>query len=797
MNDFKHSKNGYESSSSSAIVSGYCEIDPKGVIQRISPDLARWILQRDQDLVGKALPEVLPEQSGETIGQWLGTDKPQPMMVELCLSKTSEDSREEFTPENPKGEWGLASLVPNFEASGVLAGAHMVVMPITQRRNEQDRLRHAAEERAVELTTLNQQLIEEIEARKMAEQHLQDSRKFAIATVNALEALVAILDDGGEIIAVNDAWRRASAVWPRSPISLGIGGDLFERLDSYIESGDTASKELSDQLKLVLRNQTNAAEVAIRLQSDGALVSYSVRISRFEFEDSAHAVIAMHDTTHLIHTQNELAQSEAGYRLLAENSTDWITRLSPEGELLYSSPAGTRMTGFASSDLLHQTFSLLIHPQDRIHFTQAIDDTLHEDLATLVEYRFLCKDGSYAWYESTLRVVEPTDTKSVREVQCATRDISQRRLAEINLRVIRSAVDQVSDAVVITEPDIELPGPKIVFCNQSFCRMTGYSLTEALGQTPRILQGKKTNRAMLDELKASLSRGEGYQGVTINYRKDGSEYDVEWAITPVRDTEGKLINWVAIQRDITQRIRKANEERHRQSELAHVARLSTMGEMASGLAHELNQPLAAITNYTRGALRRMDMGWMDRHDLRSAIDHVAAQAERAGQIIKRLRDFVIKREANREQVKITQLVGEVRSLLAHDIGVSNVSVRIEAPDDLPMVEVDSIQIEQVLLNLIRNSMEAVVEAESPDREILVRCNRLNSQWIVVEVIDQGPGLEPEQIDHIFDPFFSTKSSGMGMGLTISHTIVLAHDGKLFAHANEDQPGLCVTMHLPI
>lgn len=372
-------------------------------------------------------------------------------------------------------------------------------------------------------------------------------------------------------------------------------------------------------------------------------------------------------------------------------------------------------------------------------------------------------------------------------------EIDDRRLAEKQLRLVQSAVDHVTDSVVITDADLEAPGPRIIYVNPAFERMSGYTADQVLGRSPRLLQGPRTDRAVLDAVRESLVAGQPYHGETINYRNDGSEFILEWRMAPIRGNNGRISHWVAIQRDITERRSAEQAAEQRQAELAHVARLSTMGEMASGLAHELNQPLAAILSYAQGCLRRIDAGRADPPALRDAVLRIAAQAQRAGQVIQRLRHFVRKREPRRTPTDLNELVREAAGLMDGEARRHGVRIQFELAPDLPLVLTDSIQIEQVVLNLLRNAIEALMMAGVEAPCIIVRSEEKRAQGQVwLEVRDNGPGISPQHVDHIFSPFYTTKPHGMGMGLTISTTIVEAHGGRLWATSN---PGGGVTFHL--
>ncbi len=237
----------------------------------------------------------------------------------------------------------------------------------------------------------------------------------------------------------------------------------------------------------------------------------------------------------------------------------------------------------------------------------------------------------------------------------------------------------------------------------------------------------------------------------------------------------------SLEQEIKERQFAQEQALNHQAELAHVARLSTMGEMASGLAHELNQPLSAINTYVQGSIRRINMGTDKPEDLIYALQQTAQQAERAAGIIRRLRSFVRKGESHKTYSDINHLVNEVNHFLEIQLKNKSVKLVLELENDLPPILADIIQIEQVLINLLKNAIESMSEIENP--EIILRTKRRDHNLIELCVIDSGHGISKDKLKRIFNPFFTTKSSGMGMGLSISSSIIEAHNGTLYAKNN--------------
>ena len=252
---------------------------------------------------------------------------------------------------------------------------------------------------------------------------------------------------------------------------------------------------------------------------------------------------------------------------------------------------------------------------------------------------------------------------------------------------------------------------------------------------------------------------------------------------------------VQLQKEMRDRRLAEERARQRQDELAHVARVSTMGEMAAGLAHEINQPLGAISSFAEGSLRLIESGTPDLGLLGEALGEVADQARRAGRIIRRLRTFVAKGKPQKSICNMRALTEEVVDLIAMDIRHEKILFRLDISESVPPVSADLVQIQQVVLNLMRNAIEAMTSVEADDRELVVGASVLENM-VVVAVSDSGPPCSATDLSKIFDAFYTTKESGIGMGLSISRSIVQAHGGRIWATPNAEA-GLTVRFSLPL
>jgi two-component system sensor histidine kinase TtrS len=278
-------------------------------------------------------------------------------------------------------------------------------------------------------------------------------------------------------------------------------------------------------------------------------------------------------------------------------------------------------------------------------------------------------------------------------------------------------------------------------------------------------------------------------------RKDGSKIDVSLSMTAVRDKKGKILHSRAAWRDMTERRLAESQAREHQAQLAHVARLSTMGEMATGIAHEINQPLAAIVTFTQACLRLLRSENVDLDKVCNAMQEVAEQGLRAGEIIRRLREFTRLKDTKGAPADLNSLAREAVRFVEAEARDRGIAIDLQLAETLPEVIVDAIQIEQVILNLLRNGLDAIDRMSDGDAVLTVRTTVDKGAVVYLSVSDTGPGVAEHIVERVFDPFFTTKSGGMGMGLSISRSIIEAHKGRLWAE-NLSQGGAAFHFSLP-
>jgi two-component system sensor kinase FixL len=344
---------------------------------------------------------------------------------------------------------------------------------------------------------------------------------------------------------------------------------------------------------------------------------------------------------------------------------------------------------------------------------------------------------------------------------------------------LQSILDTVLDATVVIDSD-----GKMLSFNGSAVRQFGYSVEEVLGRNVSMLMPSPYREQHDGYMDRYLATGEkriiGIDRVVVGRRKDGSTFPMKLAVGEMR--RGNRIYFTGFIRDLTEREQSAAMLDQARSELARLARLNELGEMASTLAHELNQPLSAIANYVQGSRRMLDRIEGDvPPTLRSALEETAKQALRAGDIIRHLREFVTRGETEKAPEDINQLVEEAGTLAlvgSHERGIKSV---FDFSAEGGMVLADRVQIQQVLINLMRNAMEAMRDSER--KELKVRTRPIEGGRMQVEVEDTGPGISEEIAPQLFQPFVTSKAHGMGIGLSISKRIIESHGGELAVSRN--------------
>ena len=472
--------------------------------------------------------------------------------------------------------------------------------------------------------------------------------------------------------------------------------------------------------------------------------------------------------------ETEIQESAALRWAIMEASLDSIITIDSAGRIIDFNPTAERSFAYSEAQALGATIDeLIIEPSCREVFADLLERARRGDETgdpqERTELTAVTSEGATFPVELTIK---PIDLEGRMLFTAYLHDISDRRQREEEIRALAALPSESPDPILRVNSQCV-----ITYANDASEPLLAFWGCE---------RGQTLPPNWRPRVEAVLASG---QSEALEFAADERIYSL--LLAPISGLD--YINLYV--RDITEERTAEELARQHQTELVHVCRLSTMGEMATGIAHELNQPLSAIVNYANGGRRRMEGGTLDRESLTEALNQIAAQASRAGEIIRRFRAQVSRQPTQRQEVAMNDLVTEVMSFVDHEFRKNGVDPETDLAPDLPLVRADLVQIEQLLLNLVRNAIDAVSDNPPGERRVRIRTHETEEGRVRACVEDNGPGLTPDARAHLFDPFFTTKSSGMGMGLAISQTIAEDHGGKITAD-NADDGGARFTLELP-
>jgi PAS domain S-box-containing protein len=459
-------------------------------------------------------------------------------------------------------------------------------------------------------------------------------------------------------------------------------------------------------------------------------------------------------------------------------SLDILCIANTDAYFLRLNPAAETTLGYTRDELMARPFLDFIHPDDLPRTHEAVSLQVSQQRVIHFENRYRCKDGTYRWLEwNSVPVGNLT--------YAAARDITERKQSEEALRDsearFRVTFEQTTVGIAHVSPE-----GRFLRINPKFCDMVGYSQAELLERTFRDITHPEDLDADIKH-RDRLLRGEirSYVLEKRYVRKDG---DIVWgslSAALVRKESGEPQWLVTVVEDITERKEAERERIQLYNELAHVQRVSTMGQFSSTLAHELNQPLGAILNNASTAqiLISKLKGKGEETEFGDILADIIADATRAGEVIRKVRGIVRKEWMKFEQCNLNLLIEDVVTLYRNVFNVEKISIFLDLQKDVVPVRADRVQLQQVLMNLINNASEAM--RGSPSKTLEIRSTMHSPDTITVSVSDSGPGIDEARKDKVFEPFFTTKDEGLGMGLRICRSIIEQHGGLIWVENNPE------------
>ena len=473
--------------------------------------------------------------------------------------------------------------------------------------------------------------------------------------------------------------------------------------------------------------------------------------------------------------EEQLKKSEATFRGLVSGIPDGIALIEHQ-KIYFVNENMCNLTGYSADELKTMTIFDMAYPDDHQHITEMIKKAEENGkFPDRLEYRIIRKDGSLRFVQNRWGKLDESFESSAKLV--ITSDITDRVFQEQEIRKLQMAIEQIPLSIIITNAD-----GIIEYVNPYFCKLTGYSTRESKGKNPRILNAGRLEAAHYKKLWETISKGDDWEGEFINKKKDGTLYWESATICPLRDSRGSITHYIGIKIDITEEKLKAEEQSAMQDRLRHQKKLESIGVLAGGVAHEINNPLMGIINYAQLIYDRIE-----EPKIRTFTEGIIREGNRIAKIIRNLLAFARQRKQEPFQPhSIPDLIDAVLSLISTMMRHDQITIELEMGEDLSPVYCQDQQIQQVLINLLSNARTALNQRypEGNSNKIItigaipIKINKIPFVRIIVE--DHGVGIPQDIIDKIFDPFFTTheRHEGTGLGLTISYNIIKEHKGKL-------------------
>jgi two-component system, LuxR family, sensor kinase FixL len=562
--------------------------------------------------------------------------------------------------------------------------------------------------------------------------------------------------------------------------------------------------ELHEEEKQILARLRRGERIqhyeTVRLAKDGRRVDISLTVSPL-FNQSGKVVGASkvaRDITERKLAEQALRETAARLRTLTETAVDGVILIDARGVVVMFNPACEKLFGYSADEVIGKNVKMLMpepyrHEHDR--YIANYRDTRDPKIIGIGrEVVGLRKDGST--FPMDLSVGEAKHQGGGSIFVGIIRDITERKSAERALRESAGRMQALIETAVDGAILIDARGIVLMF-NPACEKLFGYSADEVIGKNVKMLMPEPYRHEhdgyianYVDSRKPKII---GIGREVVGRRKDGSTFPMDLSVGEARQ-DGESI-FVGIIRDLTSRKRTEAELEQARGELVRVARVTTLGELTAAIAHEVNQPLTGLVSSGNACLRWLAGDVPNLEAARESVERMISAGSRAGEVISRIRALVGKSPPLRDWLNINDAITEVIALVRGEVQRNHISLRTKLSTDVPLVLGDRIQLQQVILNLMLNAIEAMSEVSHPTRELSVLSVKDRPNGALVTVQDSGVGLDEAALDRIFGAFYSTKAHGMGIGLAVSQTIIQAHGGRLWASSNEPR-GAIFRFRLP-
>jgi two-component system, LuxR family, sensor kinase FixL len=494
---------------------------------------------------------------------------------------------------------------------------------------------------------------------------------------------------------------------------------------------------------------------------------------------------------------DELRESKERMTLAAEAAGVGVWMWDLDRNKVWGSERWLRLFGFAPDAAVNfEDVIKRIHPDDRKMVESEVQRAVMNSADYAGEYRVILPDDTPRWIAARGRMHSEAKGKPGRMLGAAT-DITHRRESEAALKESEKRFHQVAEIVGEFIWEVDVKG-LYTYASPSVEQILGYTTEELVGKKhfydlfePSVREGLK---AAAFQVFAAREAFRYFPNPNVS--KSGEIVHLETSGSAVLDRAGNLIGYRGADADVTRRKQSENEIEQQRTQLAHLSRVNMLGELAGSLAHEINQPLTAILSNAQAAQRFLAHDQGDLNEIRDILADIVAEDKRAGEVIRRLRGLLKKGEVQHQPLNMNEVVEEVLKLVRNDLVNQSVIARTELAPDLPLLYGDNVQIQQVLINLVMNAGDAMVDVASHERRLTIRTNLAGDGSVHLSVADCGKGVAPEELERIFEPFYTTKSHGLGFGLAICRTIITAHGGTLWA-TNNPERGATFHFALPV
>ncbi len=621
-------------------------------------------------------------------------------------------------------------------------------------------------------------VFENITNRKQAEAQLAESeQRFRLAFENA-NIGVCLVDTEGRLMKVNDQMCK-----------------IFGYDRSELEGMKVSDVTLPDDVDISRRFMTLARSGEVDrgafekryIHKQGHILwgKVSSTLVRDQQCNPLYFISHVQDITDRKMAEEALKDSEERYRHLVEMSPDGIA-VHQNGTIVFVNPAGAKMIGAESSEqIIGRSIREIVHPDYQEQAGRRIQRMLEGETGLYpVEDCYVKMDGTAFFVEV---VASRFTYEGKPSIQVVVRDITERKRAEQTERLLATAIDQATEGFIVTDTE-----GNIQYVNPGMERITGYSGEELIGRTPRVLKSGQHDTSFYRKLWDTIKAGRTWTGRFINRRKDGRLYHEEATISPVRDAQDNVINFVAVKRDITEHLELSRQ-------LYQAQKMEAIGTLAGGVAHDFNNILQVALGYSELMIDDEKLPQRYRADLKK----IKESSKRGADLVRRLLTFSRKTEFNPSPLNLNRRIIEIRKMLERTIP-KMVDIELLLDEDLATILADSTQIDQVLMNLSVNARDAMPEGGKlvfetanvmlDEEYARIRLDAKPGPHVLLMVSDTGAGMDKETLEHIFEPFYTTKGvgEGTGLGLAMVHGIVKQHRGHIRCYS---EPGHGTTFRL--